>query len=231
VTQAVVFDAVGTLIHADPPVAAVYAAAARRFRAEVGEEAIRARFREAFARQETADRLVHGQRTGPDRERNRWREIVGEVFREAMPSADDREAIFAELWNHFARPESWRVYDDVEPCWRALAARGLRIAIASNFDDRLEPIARHIKPLDRAVRLFISARIGFRKPAGEFFRFIERELDAEPAALLSVGDDLENDCQGAKAAGWQAISLDRRGVREPTPRETIGSLAELAERI
>ncbi|HEV3417267.1 MAG TPA: HAD-IA family hydrolase [Pirellulales bacterium] len=231
--QAVLFDAVGTLIYADPPAAAAYASAARRFGANLSEDEILARFRRAFDGQNSADRMLHGQRTGPERERQRWREIVDEVFRDAVPRAADRETVFVELWRHFSMPKSWRVYDDVERCWESLAERGLFVTIASNFDDRLEEIARRTAPLHQAARLFVSARIGFRKPACEFFQFIERELDVEPAALLSVGDDPENDYLGAKAAGWQAILLDRAGGgrhSRGTP-DVIPSLADLADRI
>jgi putative hydrolase of the HAD superfamily len=230
--QAVLFDAVGTLIYADPPVATAYANAGRLLGADLREDEILARFRRAFDRQGSADRMLHGQRTGPERERQRWREIVDEVFRDAVPRAADRETIFAELWQHFAKPESWRVYDDVERCWQSLVEREFIVAIASNFDDRLEEIARRIAPLDQTARLFISARIGFRKPACEFFQAVDRELGIEPAALLSVGDDQENDYLGAKAAGWQSILLDRAGGRpSQAAPDVILSLADLADRI
>jgi putative hydrolase of the HAD superfamily len=231
--RAVLFDAVGTLIHADPAVATVYAGAARRVGADLSEDEIVARFRRAFDRQDSADRLLHAQRTDPERERQRWREIVDEVFRDAVPCAADRETLFVELWTHFAKPESWRAFDDVELCWRSLVERGFVVAIASNFDDRLEQIARGIVPLRHAARLFMSARIGFRKPAGDFFQAVERELGLDPAALVSVGDDPENDYRGAKAAGWHAILLDRAGgIRSQAPPDVlITSLAELPDRL
>src|SRR5437868_5801823 len=134
--RAVLFDAVGTLIHADPPVAAAYAAAAQRFGLQLDEPRILARFRAAFARQEENDRR-RGQVTSLDREIGRWREIVADVFEETAPSLELRREIFADLWRHFARPESWRVDREAAACWQSLAARGLIVAVASNFDDRL----------------------------------------------------------------------------------------------
>jgi putative hydrolase of the HAD superfamily len=229
--RAVLFDAVGTLIHPDPPVSVAYANVARRFGIRLGEAEIGDRFREAFAQQEECDRL-RGQSTSPEREIERWREIVADVFREAVPSAETRKRIFAELWRHFAQPNRWHVDQEAATCWQALAARGLTVAIASNFDDRLLEIARHIAPLDRAERLYISARIGHRKPAVEFFRFVERDLAVAPGELLFVGDDLENDYQGAKSVGWQAILLDRNVDRISTrDNAVISSLSELPDRI
>jgi putative hydrolase of the HAD superfamily len=208
-------------------VTVAYQQAAHSLGLRIDEEQIRGRFREAFARQEEFDRL-HGRTTSPQREIERWREIVAEVFREAAPSPELREQLFAQLWRHFARPESWRVAPEAAACWEALTARGLIVAIASNFDDRLVEIARQIAPLNRADRLFISARIGHRKPAAEFFRFIERDLALAPGDLLSVGDDPENDYEGAKSAGWQAILVDRRSQASLA---TIASLSELPGRI
>src|SRR6266567_1675738 len=101
--RAVVFDAVGTLIHPDPPVSVGYAEVARRFGIHLGDAEIGDRFREAFARQENYDRL-RNHLTSPEREIERWREIVTDVFCEAVPSAETRERIFAELWRHFAQP-------------------------------------------------------------------------------------------------------------------------------
>jgi putative hydrolase of the HAD superfamily len=225
--SAVLFDAVGTLIYSDPPVAAVYASAGRRIGVQIGEEEIRSRFRAAFAWQETADRQLYGLTTSPQRERIRWGQIVTDVFADADLAPRQRDELFESLWHHFAQPESWRLYDDVGPCWQSLESRGLTIAIASNFDDRLEQIAQQIPPLDRAKRLFNSARIGHRKPAAEFFRFIERELEIPPAELLSVGDNAENDYEGALAAGWQSILLDRDRRRDSGAPGTIASLAEM----
>jgi putative hydrolase of the HAD superfamily len=229
--RAVVFDAVGTLIHPDPPVSIAYVEVARRFGIRLGDAEIDDRFREAFAQQEACDRR-RGQSTSPEREIGRWREIVGDVFCEAVPSAETRERIFAELWCHFAHSKSWRVDQEATSCWQALAARGLIIAIASNFDDRLLEIARRIAPLDKAERVYISARIGYRKPAAEFFRFVERDLALAPGEFLFVGDELENDYYGAKSVGWQAILLNRDVDRISTQdNAVISSLSELADRI
>jgi putative hydrolase of the HAD superfamily len=229
--RAVVFDAVGTLIHPDPPVSVAYAEAARRFGVQIGEDEIGSRFCEAFAWQEECDR-IRGHLTSAEREIERWREIVSDVFREAVPALETRERIFADLWGHFANPKSWRVDQEAATCWKELAARGLIVTIASNFDDRLLEIARHIEPLDKAERLYISAGIGHRKPAVEFFRFIEHDLALAPGELLFVGDDLGNDYQGAKSVGWQAILLSRNGSPNSTPdNAVISSLSELPDRI
>ena len=77
-TRAVFFDAVGTLIHPDPPAPSVYAEAARRFGSRLDLPAVAARFRAAFRRQEELDH-AGGLRTDEAREVARWRAIVAEA--------------------------------------------------------------------------------------------------------------------------------------------------------
>jgi putative hydrolase of the HAD superfamily len=203
--RAVLFDAVRTLIAPDPPVAEAYHAAGRTFGSRHTVEAIRLRFRSALARQEARDAhptIAH--RTSESRERQRWRTIVGEVF----DDASDPEGVFQALWDHFARPEHWRLYDDVPDCWRQLTAAGYLVGIASNFDDRLDGIClSHALLADS--RRFVSSQLGHKKPSLEFFRSIERSLALRPEQILLVGDDLENDFHAARRAGWQAILLSR----------------------
>jgi putative hydrolase of the HAD superfamily len=191
----VLFDAVGTLITPDPPLAEAYHAAGLRFGSRHTVEAIRLRFRSAFQRQEAwdADPAV-AHRTSASREVQRWRTIVGDVF----DDVSDGEALFQSLWQHFARPAHWRVYDDVAECWERLTAAGFPLGIASNFDDRLDAIC-DAHALLSTCRRFVSSQIGYKKPSSEFFRFIERSLDLPPEQILLVGDDLENDFQAPAA--------------------------------
>ena len=53
--QAIVYDAVGTLLHVQPAVAAIYANVGRRFGTSLEADEIRRRFLVAFARQDQLD--------------------------------------------------------------------------------------------------------------------------------------------------------------------------------
>ncbi len=228
--QAVVFDAVGTLIVPDPPVAQVYGAAGRRHGSPLSDAECLSRFRDAFAIEEARDREQAGWPTSEARERQRWRSIVGRVF--DNPFVVDiiaGESLFDELWNHFAQPSHWRIVDGVEDVWRALDALGLRVAIASNFDTRLESICRGLPPLDRCEHVFVSSRLGVRKPASQFFRQVAESLGIESQRLLMVGDDLDNDYHAARAAGWQALHFNPHGKSAPAVASlaTLGNLTAL----
>src|SRR5262245_11931759 len=101
--QAVVFDAVGTLIYPDPPAASVYEEVGRRFGSRLNVETIRARFVRAFEREEQFD-VANELRTSETREEQRWRSIV----RQVLDDVSDPEACFRALFKHFSRPEAWR---------------------------------------------------------------------------------------------------------------------------
>lgn len=204
--QAVLFDAVGTLMYPDPRVAAAYAAAGARFGSKRTLDEIERRFRAAFARQEAVDAETYGHRTSEEREKARWQAIVAEVF----DDANDPPGLFAALWQHFAEPRHWRLHVDAAELWHENGARGALPCIASNFDGRLRTICQGLPPLDRCRHVFVSSELGVRKPSPDFFRAIERRLNLEPSQLLLIGDDWQNDYLAAQAAGWQAQFVDRR---------------------
>ncbi len=222
-TQAILFDAVGTLIYPDPPVAVAYADSGRRFGARLSVDEIQTRFSQAFAQQESLDQGFGAEQTSEVRERRRWQAIVAEVFCETRDTAPLLEA----LWDHFADPRHWRLYDDAAPALEHLAAQGFRLGLATNFDARFAAIASTWPALANCRDVFISSRMGVRKPHRDFFRTIERALQLPPESLLLVGDSLTNDFRAAQAAGWKAILLQRQGEL-PEIDGVIRNLGELA---
>ena len=201
--RAVFFDAVGTLIHPDPPAPAVYAAVGRRYGSALDVETITARFRSAFCRQEEIDRLG-GWRTDEDREYARWREIVAET----LVDVTDAMACFRELHTHFARPDAWRVQAEAGAVLQTLTERGWSIGMASNFDARLRDVAAGLPELRPVRTMVISSEVGFRKPAALFFYEIGRKTKTDLTRIIYVGDDFANDYEGAREAELQAILFD-----------------------
>ncbi len=218
--RAVVFDAVGTLLHPDPPAVIVYSRVTRRFGSQVSEAMIERRFRRAFQDEEQLDR-EGGWQTSETREIERWRHIVGRV----LDDVRDLETCFRELFHHFARPESWCCQPDAGRVLEAMAGRGLTLALASNYDSRLRTVVQG-KPELRAIRhLIISSEVGWRKPAKEFFAAVCRSVGQPPDKILYVGDDPINDYQGATAAGLRAVLFDPK--REETGVLRVTQLTEL----
>jgi putative hydrolase of the HAD superfamily len=221
--RAVVFDAVGTLLFADPPVTDVYHLAGWQHGSRLERDEVGRRMRAAFAASEAGDGLVR-QPTSEAQERRRWQQIVAAVFDDVQ---DPTGPLFRDLWQHFAQPQHWQLFPDVPLVLSELAARGYRLAIASNFDQRLRTIQAGLPVLAPVEHCFISSQLGFPKPDARFFEAARQQLGLPPEEILLVGDDWTNDILGARAAGWQAIYLDRRGT-SGSP-EAISTLATLLD--
>jgi putative hydrolase of the HAD superfamily len=220
--RAVCFDAVGTLIHPDPPAAVVYAAVGRRFGSRLTVEAIGPRFVRAFQREEAVDQ-ENGLRTSEARERERWHRIVTEVLDDVV----DIDACFHELFEHFARPTSWRCDHQGAVVLNTLAERGLELAMASNYDRRLYSVCAGLPELAPVQHVIISSEVGWRKPAAEFFAGVTRTIGASSEDILLVGDDPMNDFAGARAVGLRAILFDPIGRTQGPSGERISRLSEL----
>ena len=166
-------------------------------------------------RQEQLDRAA-AWKTSEAREVERWRTIVGEVLHDVT----EVEACFAALYDHFSQARHWRCDPSVPAIFAALADRGCRVAVASNFDQRLRRVAAGLPRLAALADIVISSEVGWRKPAPEFFAAVCAALLVEPAEVLYIGDDLVNDYKGALAVGWRAVVLDPAG-RMPREVSTI----------
>lgn len=221
----IVFDAGGTLLHPDPPVPVIYARVAAKYGVVCDVAELDLKFRDAFHRSESA--VLPGLtdprnplRTSEAVEAERWRWIV----RKSLGDFPDFEACYAELFAWFARPEAWSCYPDVLPVLSRLLADGWRLALASNFDHRLHAVCEATIELARLQPRCISAEIGYRKPAPEFFAAVSAACGCEPGELLMVGDAPTIDVAGARDAGWQAVLIDRKGRYGD---QGLRSLAEL----
>jgi len=205
--RVVVFDVVGTLVEPWPTVPVAYQRAARRQGIECPAEDLRGRFAAAWQRQEAIDAAATPPyATSRTREVQRWRGIVHEVFAAEAPEAV-REAVFADLWGHFADPGAWRPLEQGQRLVQAALDAGCGVALASNFDERLMAIAGAVDPLRLATHVFASSELGWRKPAAAFFRAVEARLGATSGELLLVGDDPRLDVAAARSAGWRSLAV------------------------
>jgi len=203
-TQAIVFDAVGTLIRPAESISAVYQRIGAEHGIDLNRSIVKARFGHA-RRMLFSNEL--DQPSSELLERGRWNEIVRRVFEEL----DDTTSLFESLWNHYARPDSWIVFPEVPECVARLFENRVSVAIASNFDNRLFGICRATRPLDRISNIFCSGQLGFCKPDPRFYIAVMDRLGNGTTTKppLMIGDDLEKDVLAARSCGWEALHLDR----------------------
>jgi putative hydrolase of the HAD superfamily len=111
-------------------------------------------------------------------------------------------------------------FPDAAPALGALRAAGTRLVVVSNWDVSLREVLSRVGLAGLLDDVITSAEVGARKPAREIF---ER---AGPARL-HVGDSLDEDVAGARAAGIEPVLIRRDGSPGPPGVRTITTLGEL----
>jgi putative hydrolase of the HAD superfamily len=217
VTRAVLLDALGTLVELQPP-----APRLQRRLHDVGFEVSEEQAAEGFMA-EIAYYLDH-HLDGSDPERlERLRDRCADEMRRALgiPGLDHaaaRRAMLGAL--------EFTTYPDVEPALLELRERGMTLVIASNWDYSLPEWLRPAGILDLVDGVVTSAEVGAAKPSPRVFERALGIAGVEPAEALHVGDKVDNDIEGAAAAGIRGVLLQRDGD-PPSDVESIRSLREL----
>jgi dihydrofolate synthase/folylpolyglutamate synthase len=211
--RAVTFDAGGTLLQPWPSVGEVYRRIAQRHGIATSAERLDRQFAAAWK-----ERKSFGYA------RADWSELVKQTFA-GVASAEDCERFFPELYEAFADPGAWRVFDDVVPCLERLKASGAKLGVISNWDERLRPLLGKLGLSRYFDEIIISCEAGVAKPDPGIFRLAAQRLQVPSGALLHVGDSRSEDAEGAKGAGCQALLLTRAG--DGSEGGGIRSLAEV----
>ena len=129
-----------------------------------------------------------------------------------------------ELTSRWAEHTNFELYDDTLPTLRRLRARGVKIGLVSNSARDVLAFARHHRlDVDAGISSFHH---GKTKPHASIFRAVLDLLEVGPKEALMVGDSIDDDIEGAKAAGIHAVLLDRLGLH-PDFAPRISSLEEL----
>lgn len=228
--ETVFFDAAGTLIEVAEPVGETYARVARAAGVDADAPPLDAAFRSAFRAAPPLAFPSAAPAALRQLEREWWRERVLETFALAgvVAPAERLERAFGAAFDHFADGGAWRVFADVRPALGALRRRGLRLAVVSNFDARLRAILRHLGLASELDAVVLSSEHGAAKPDRRIFTAALRATGARAESTLHVGDSIEHDVDGARAAGLAALRIDRSGT---AGAGTIASLEEIAERL
>ena len=112
-------------------------------------------------------------------------------------------------------------YPEVPTVLESLSGRFTLLVASSTPLEFLRPLLRDVQPY--FLRMFSSTSEHGRLKDEEFFRWLCRELDAEPSEVVHVGDSWEHDFVGSSEAGIVAYHLDRCD----TANGSLGSLLDL----
>lgn len=211
VPRAVLLDAAGTLIDVVEPLGETYARLARDFGGNLDPDTLTAGFRAVFHDMPPmAFPGLHG--ADLDRaERGWWRIVVGRVFG-AAGGVPEFDACFDHLYAHYASARAWRTFPEAPAVLAALRERGVSLAVVSNFDSRLPPLLEAMGLAAFFDAVVCSGEAGMAKPDPAIFAHALAVLGVEASEALHVGDNREADCDGARAAGVEALLVDRRAT-------------------
>jgi putative hydrolase of the HAD superfamily len=207
--EAITFDAGGTLIEPWPSVGEVYASVAREFGIDCSAARLNAQFANAWTT-----------RTGFKYSRDEWHDVVRHSF---LGLNDVSDELFVAIYERFAQADAWLIYDDVIPTLQRLESMGLKLAVISNWDDRLIPLLEKLGLATYFDDIIVSVVHGAHKPDPSIFHHTAARLSVPINRLLHIGDSTREDLHGAHTAGAAALRIRRSG------RENVLDIQSLTE--
>jgi putative hydrolase of the HAD superfamily len=211
-TQAVLVDALGTLVELEPPAPRLHEALAGEVPLPDVERAMRV---------EMAYYRDHSHEAGDVESLAALRRTCAELL-----SAELGRPVSVETMMSAIR---FRVYDDAPPALEELRDRGLALVCVSNWDCSLPEVLRRVGLAGHLDGVIASAVVGHRKPDPAIFAAGLAIAGCGPEEALVVGDTPEEDLAGAEAAGIRAL-LVRRGQRGQSPL-VVSSLREISQHL
>ena len=103
------------------------------------------------------------------------------------------------------------------------------ISVISNSDGKIDGVLQGCGIADCFQSITDSGNVGHEKPHPAIFEAALREMKAEPAGSLYVGDVYSIDYVGASKAGMQAVVLDVAGAYREREFPRVESLAGLED--
>ena len=142
--------------------------------------------------------------------------VVQESLGTSLPLADVQDALLAAV--------RFRAYPEVPAVLERLRAGGARLAVVSNWDVSLHDVLERTELRGRVDAVVISAEVGVAKPDPAIFRIALEQLGAKANDAVHVGDSVEHDIAGARAAGLEAVFVARNGAQAPDGVRVVTSL-------
>jgi putative hydrolase of the HAD superfamily len=224
-TRVLLLDALGTLVALEPPAPILRRELAARFGLDVSEPqaaaAIGAEMRYYRAH------LDHGR---DQSSLAALRRDCAEVLRAALPPSQELVDVERDqLIDALLTSLRFSAFPDAPPAIADARERGWRVVVASNWDVSLHQVLDRLGLAPLLDGVVTSAEIGARKPSPVVFERALALVRAQPGDAVHVGDSVEEDVRGARAAGIEPILLSREPrVEPPAGVTTIASLSELA---
>jgi HAD superfamily hydrolase (TIGR01549 family) len=217
--RALLIDAMGTLVRLEDPVGALVVTLRERCGLEVDAQ------RAAHAlRTEIAYYRGHMQEGSDTHRLAALHRACAGVLRDALGVSTDLDSMSAAL----VAALRFSAFADAAPALRRERRAGSRIVVVSNWDVSLAEVLGRVGLARLIDDVVTSAAVGARKPDPAIFTRALTVAGVDASECLHVGDSLTEDVAGARAAGIEAVLLDRAGVTVvPAQVRRIAGLGEL----
>lgn len=156
-----------------------------------------------------------------------WTRLVKQVLSEASNNKltkDDCENVAKRLIKKFETEECWGKFNKTDELIMALRKENKVLGVISNFDTRLHNLLNNMELYDFHFEV-TSYEAKIEKPDPLIFHHALREgckvlyppnvmsfiNVMTPQEALHIGNELENDVEGAKKAGWASVLIAENG--------------------
>jgi putative hydrolase of the HAD superfamily len=219
--KALFFDAGGTLIHLDAPRICDLLSAELRITASL--EGFQ--HAQSIAMQRVAALVAEGAGSTENLKREFYSMLLPRMgVRSDLDTAIDCVLKLAQSEMLWRRTET-----DTARALERLKERGLRLAVISNSDGRIESAFHQAGLFDYFDFFIDSFLVGVEKPDPRIFHIALDRADVEACEAVYVGDLYSVDVAGAKAAGLAPVLYDPFGLNSETDCLKIRAIGDLID--
>jgi putative hydrolase of the HAD superfamily len=227
--RVILFDVNGTLLGYEDPLGFQkrFAQACCDMGHPVTVEQVDAVFRRLVDRWATKKRQGFQRASNDDQYRTTMTGVYQQML-EGLTIPGNVESKASALYERFIIREGFMpLHSDVEDTLNRLRAAGLRLGVLSNFPSHLEDTLKQHGIHGHFDFFVISSLVGLEKPDPAIFELAIARAGVPRDRILYLGDDPDDDIQGAIAVGLAAILVDRHDRWPQMNFPRIKSLAEL----
>jgi len=161
-------------------------------------------------------------------QRSVWTEFTRLLFKSSKVSCPpDQIGAHAHAISEIFGSSCFRLFAEAKETLSALKTKDLRLGLISNWQRGLHCFCEELGIAPYFDVIISSADVGYEKPDPRIFREALTRLRTSPEETLHVGDSIDDDIGGAKAAGLDALLVDRRGVHAGFSGRKVSDLHEL----
>lgn len=140
-----------------------------------------------------------------------WCRVVSMTLKDHLPRTANLSFIAQKLIDEFKTDKCWKCTHGGHKLIKHFRTLGIpTIGVISNFDPRLNDILQNVSLHKYFDFILTSYESGYSKPDERIFETAIGKCTTTvlPSEALHIGDDVEKDYEGARAAGWHALLVN-----------------------